>query len=75
MKSDRAVSAGERIREAVENTPLVVSGKNVFATVSIGVASYPEHGKEIQEVINNADKALYKSKKKGKNMSTVFSNR
>ena len=75
VKSDRAASAGERIREAVENTPLVVSGKNVFATVSIGVASYPEHGTVIQEVINNADKALYKSKKKGKNMSTVFSNR
>jgi diguanylate cyclase (GGDEF)-like protein len=75
VKSDRAANVGERIRKAIENMPLVVSGKNVFATVSIGIASYPEHGTEIKEVINNADKALYKSKKEGKNMFTVFSNR
>jgi len=41
--------------------------------VSIGVASYPEHGSELKEIMNRADKALYKSKKEGKNRSTVFS--
>lgn len=36
-------------------------------TVSIGVASYPEDGKTFKELIEAADKALYLSKKRGKN--------
>lgn len=72
-ESARAVKASERIRNAIEKTPLVLSGESAFITVSIGVASYPEHGSELKEIMNRADKALYKSKKEGKNRSTVFS--
>jgi diguanylate cyclase (GGDEF)-like protein len=69
----RALVAGERARSAIENTPLEISGEDVFITVSIGVASYPEHGMEIRDIMNKADKALYKSKEEGKNRSTCFS--
>jgi diguanylate cyclase (GGDEF)-like protein len=41
-------------------------------TVSIGIASYPEHTDSIDELLNLADKALYISKE-SKNKVTIFS--
>lgn len=41
-------------------------------SVSIGVAIYPEHGKDIVALERIADKAMYDSKHKGKNMTTIF---
>jgi two-component system, cell cycle response regulator len=35
--------------------------------VSIGVASYPDHGMNTEELIQKADEALYRAKKEGKN--------
>ena len=70
--SRQAIMASERIRIAMENIPLEISGRNIFTTVSIGIASYPEHGTTLQEIMKNADRALYISKKKGRNKSTTF---
>lgn len=72
-RSKPAVKTSERIRTAVENVPLKISGKDIFITVSVGIASYPEHGSGLQEIMSHADKALYKSKAEGRNISTVFS--
>lgn len=36
-------------------------------TVSIGVSSYPEYGQERDDLVNTADKALYKAKENGRN--------
>lgn len=43
-------------------------------TLSTGIASYPEDGKSVDELINQADKNLYKAKDSGRNR-TVLSNR
>jgi GGDEF domain-containing protein len=42
-KEDASVMA-ERLRTRIENSPLSVDGSLVVATVSVGVASYPEAG-------------------------------
>jgi len=34
--------------------------------VSIGIAFYPEHGKDIAELIHNADQTMYQSRKENK---------
>ncbi len=36
-------------------------------TISIGVASFPENGKSAEEVLRQADKALYRAKDSGRN--------
>jgi diguanylate cyclase (GGDEF)-like protein len=36
-------------------------------TVSIGVASYPEHGETAEAVIASADSGLYRAKRGGRN--------
>ncbi len=40
--------------------------------VSIGIALFPSHGKDIQSLIQNADLAMYESKSSGKNCFTVY---
>lgn len=39
---------------------------------SIGIAMYPQHGKTFKELFENADKAVYLAKKKGKDMYCLF---
>lgn len=38
-----------------------------YCTMSMGLAIFPEHGKNVEEIIKNADYAMYEAKKNGKN--------
>ena len=62
-----AVAVAERIRKHVEMT----RPEEALVTVSIGLASYPEHGVEIETLIRAADDALYDAKRSGKNRVVV----
>jgi diguanylate cyclase (GGDEF)-like protein len=41
-------------------------------TISLGVASFPEHGTTAEEVIAAADSALYRAKMEGRNRVAVM---
>jgi diguanylate cyclase (GGDEF)-like protein/PAS domain S-box-containing protein len=55
------------------NSPLKIGENTLSITVSIGIAVYPSNGSNIQELIRNADIALYKAKESGKNCYMLFS--
>lgn len=61
----------ERIRDRIANTPLVLNDKQVKITASMGVATYPDHGTDYDQVFVAADTALYASKASGKNQVTI----
>jgi diguanylate cyclase (GGDEF)-like protein len=65
---------GERIRGQLESQRIyTVSGENKKrVTSSCGIAQYPIHSKNIMEIIDYADKALYCAKGKGKNMVICY---
>lgn len=52
--------------------PFVLSTKEYFVTVSIGVAFAPEDGKTAQSLIKNVDSAMYMAKANGKNTYAYF---
>ena len=60
-----------RIRQRVEAATLTTRERPVGTTVSIGVASYPEHAADLESVMERADQALYASKSGGRNRVTV----
>jgi len=62
----------ERIRRTIERKPLEVRGMRINTSVSLGVASFPEHGEDLRSILNKADQAMYLSKKTGRNRVTVF---
>lgn len=68
-----AARTAERIRSRVAGVPLVLGNTALPASVSIGVASRPDHGSDAGTLMRNADRALYVSKSQGKNRVAVFS--
>jgi diguanylate cyclase (GGDEF)-like protein len=66
-----ATGVAERIRKSVESSPIMAHGQTVPATVSIGIACYPNHGVDFESVLDKADQAMYASKATGKNCVTV----
>ena len=68
-----AAMVAERIRKAVENLEIVTNGLSIDVTISIGVTCHHTltDKKDKSEIISEADKALYKSKNKGRNKTCV----
>lgn len=64
----------EKIRKVrnVFSFPFVLSTKEYFITVSIGVAFAPKDGKTSQAIIKNVDSAMYMAKANGKNTYAYF---
>ena len=55
-----------RLIQAMQ-APLPIAGIDVQLTTSIGIASYPQDGEDIEELIANADLAMYEAKAQGRN--------
>jgi PAS domain S-box-containing protein len=53
--------------------PFQLSDREIFISTSIGIALYPDNGKNVETLINNADTALYKAKELGKNTFRYYS--
>jgi diguanylate cyclase (GGDEF)-like protein len=75
IQADEAQSRmlAERVRKAVETMEVRNEDKLLKVTVSIGSATYPFDAQDKQELIDNADKAMYASKQSGRNRVSFFS--
>ncbi|HTR23815.1 MAG TPA: diguanylate cyclase [Terriglobales bacterium] len=71
--SEACILVAERIRNAVMAMAVPSNTENPLPqiTVSIGVAVFAEHGETLEKVIEEADKALYESKRAGRNRVTL----
>ncbi len=62
-----AETVAERIRRRLAGTPILVDGKPVAQTASIGGAICPIHASKMDELIEIADRCLYEAKEGGRN--------
>jgi len=71
---DGAVVVAERVRERFERASLarVLGQLGTHLTVSVGVASFPGLSHGVEELVRNADAALYKAKRGGKNRVEAY---
>jgi diguanylate cyclase (GGDEF)-like protein len=65
--SEAALAIARRIRGTFQDDARFMNGKRVGATVSVGVATAPEHGHSVADIIACADGALYQAKDLGRN--------
>ena len=68
------LTVAEAIRQAMVQTAFEGSPDKpeVQVTVSVGVASFPDHARSAEELVANSDKALYLAKRLGKNCVELF---
>ena len=65
---DQAADVAERIRKKIESHEFLYEGTKIPVTVSLGVCDVKKDHPDAQEIYKAADKALYESKRNGKNM-------
>jgi diguanylate cyclase (GGDEF)-like protein len=64
---DQGMAIADRIRTAIEGTPVNGDGCLVAFSASIGLASTDTSGYELQRLRKDADAALYRAKRTGRN--------
>ncbi len=64
---ERAVVPLERLRKAVEEYPFNHNGQKIQVTISVGVSEVSKKTETVNQLFEDADKALYKAKENGRN--------
>ncbi|OLF11536.1 GGDEF domain-containing protein [Actinophytocola xinjiangensis] len=77
--TDEAKLAGERIRRMISELHVPTTDKRggpvaiTHRTTSIGVAIYPDHAKELGDLLQSADAAVYEAKENGRDQVRIAS--
>ena len=69
---EAALKRADEILQKCTDMTIVHEEQMLRVAMSLGVATYPEHGQEAEEIIIKADKALYKSKQNGRNQVNAW---
>ncbi len=71
-KADDISKVAQMIIERISE-PLLLGGHEIFVTASIGISVFPDDGRDSNTLLKNADIAMYRAKKKGKNNYQMYS--
>jgi diguanylate cyclase (GGDEF)-like protein/PAS domain S-box-containing protein len=68
--------AGKVARRIVESLAqsFSIEGREIFVTVSVGIAIFPVDGDSVDALLKNADSAMYHAKEQGRNNFQFYSN-
>lgn len=74
--TEGSLFVAERIRITIQKQPIKFDNidEDLGISVTMGIATYPEHGSTSAELIANSDKAMYIAKQRGKNRIEKFIN-
>jgi len=56
-------------------TPFHIGTEEIYMSASIGIALAPDHGNSPDNLISNADIAMYQAKQRGKNSFVIYQNK
>lgn len=68
---DEARHLAQRIMQKMKE-PIDLAGRRMVMTTSIGISIFPDDGRTCEELLKNADLALYQSKDSGRNSLNFF---
>ncbi|WP_425915679.1 bifunctional diguanylate cyclase/phosphodiesterase [Acinetobacter sp. TSRC1-2] len=68
---EKAIEKAEQVLRLIQDS-FLIAGKEINISSSIGIAMYPDHGNNLQDLLINADAAMLMSKYQGRNTYSVF---
>lgn len=70
----RVEEACAAAKQVIQSTtrPFIISQQEYYTTASVGVSFYPHDGKEGSEILQYANAAMHKAKRKGKNRFELY---
>ncbi|RVT46008.1 EAL domain-containing protein [Rheinheimera sediminis] len=71
LNTTEAEDIGRTILKQIEQ-PIVLSGQRINLSASIGICFYPQDGRQVQDLLRNADIAMYKAKQHGRNSCRFY---
>lgn len=71
-KTNEAAAAIASKLHDILNLPIMIEGKDIFVTISIGIANTKTGDEKPEELLRNADVAMYMAKRQGKSRSIIF---
>lgn len=71
VAATQSLAVGEKLRAALEE-PLQIKGLSYSATASIGISIFPGQAETVDELIREADIAMYRAKESGRNALIFF---
>lgn len=70
--ADEAMQFAQRLLGTLEAEPVHTADGRIGVTASCGIASLPDSGGDLSELLRHADKAMYCAKVKGRNCAELF---
>lgn len=70
-KADEAVNVASKLLEEFA-TPFQIEDHEIFTSLSIGITTFPDDGSNADDLLRNADTAMYWAKDAGKNRYQFF---
>ncbi len=67
----RAAQAAKRLLDSL-CSPVTIGGVEIFVSASIGVAVFPEDGRDVETLLRRADAGMYSAKQRGGNSFEFF---
>jgi diguanylate cyclase (GGDEF)-like protein/PAS domain S-box-containing protein len=71
-REEDVAKVAQKILETLSR-PLMLKGQEIFMTASIGISLFPNDGDDSQNLLKNADTAMYLAKEQGRNNYQHFS--
>ncbi len=72
-KTQEEINAAAGRINTVLGAPVVIDGRAVVATASIGISTFPRDGATMGELLRHSDTAMYQAKDSGRNNFQTFS--
>ncbi len=67
----KAMELAERLRLKISGQDIELEQTTINITISLGITSYPEHGKNYEKLLEMADTVMYQAKHRGQNQVEV----
>ncbi|MGH8744475.1 MAG: EAL domain-containing protein [Burkholderiales bacterium] len=72
VREDELQVLAERVVHSIPQIPFHFEGHNLRLTTSLGIAVFPDHAQNSEELVAHADAAMYQAKEAGKNAWRIY---